>query len=145
MKQKAQLFFQNINNRIKKQLSRLELKPADIFFKVFLVLLIIVLGYNIQISYRKGAENLEHISQEEEKLNQLLAEGKKLDELEAYYNSPEFRRAYARDSWNLVEPGASLYLINRKEQPQIDNVNDELDPIPLNDNRRWWKMLIVGE
>lgn len=117
---------------------------SDIFTDLALVAIIITLSYNVYTSYTKGSRNLDMIAAEASKLEELEAEQAKLVALEKYYNSIEFKRNYARDSLNLAEPGETLYYVVREEEYDFQNLQEDTKRIDLEDNRYWWKRLILG-
>jgi cell division protein FtsB len=135
----------NIRTKVRHNIARLDLKLSDLLIQGFLLFVIFVLGYNIYMSYNKGLDNLARVGDEQVQLDNLVKEQQRLRELEKYYSSAEFGLAYARDSWNLAEPGAQLYMINRDQVQQVENVKAEVKPIPLADNSLWWSKLILGK
>ena len=145
MRAKLESSVRSVQAKLKQTVAKLDLKLSDIMLQGFLLFIIIVLGYNIYISYNKGTDNLARIDDEKAQLDKLIAEQQQLKELEKYYGSAEFGLAYARDSWNLAEPGAQLYLVNRSEDQPVENVKNEQKPIPLEDNQMWWSKLILGK
>ncbi len=138
--------------KLKKILSKVRARVAqtysanwsDILTDLALVAIIITLSYNVYASYTKGSRNLGMIESEASKLQELEAEQAKLVALEKYYNSIEFKRNYARDSLNLAEPGETLYYVVREEEYDFQNLQEETNHIDLEDNRYWWKRLILG-
>ncbi len=145
MKQRVVKLITNIRTKVRQNIARLDLKLSDLMIQGFLLFVIFVLGYNIYMSYNKGLDNVARINDEQDQLNNLIQEQQRLKELEKYYSSAEFGLAYARDSWNLAEPGAQLYMINRDQQQEVENVKGEVKPIPLTDNSLWWSKLILGK
>lgn len=133
------IWFSKIAEKIRSQQVSLRFLLLD-----FLLLLVIVtLSFNIFLAYRDGVENLGRLKIEEEKLLKLQEENKRLTEEESYYQSIEFRKAYARDSLNLTNEGETLYMVvrNETETPQEEVKlfdSKELDPVDL------WKLLIFG-
>jgi len=144
MQKQLKLNLLRIQALFRKHVAKLKFSASDLFVKMALLFVILVLGYNIYISYNKGVKNLARIAGEEEKLKSLITENQRLDELEKYYASAEFGLAYARDSWSLGEAGSTLFFVNREPQQQVENLKDELNPIPVNDHQLWWKKLILG-
>jgi hypothetical protein len=144
MKNKLRNYLNKLSNLIRKRLGSIELNLSGLLTKLSLVFVILVLGYNIYISYNKGVENLKRIDSEETKLGELIEENRRLSELEKYYSSAEFGLAYAKESWNLAEPGSTLFYIPREQIQEVEKLSDELDPIPVNDHQLWWKRLILG-
>ena len=124
--------------------NRFNYSKEDLLIKTVLILIIIFLSNNIYIAYNKGVENKNLISQEEQKLSELRSEAEKLEYLERYYSSIEFKRIYARESQNLAEPGETLFYINRPEEIKIDYYEDNSDPIVVNEHAKWWRKLIFG-
>jgi len=83
--------------------------------------------------------------EEQQKRDNLLEESKELDRQIEYMQSVEAKRNSAIDGFQLAAPGDKLYKI---EEPQVaaDYVEEEnLDPINLEDNTYWWKMLVLGK
>ncbi|MFQ5493478.1 MAG: hypothetical protein ACE5DX_04945 [Candidatus Dojkabacteria bacterium] len=144
MSRKLSNTFKKLISQVQRRVGKIEIRYSDLFVKFFMLLVILTLGYNIYTAYSKGQTNLKRIESEEAKLEKLQAEAERLDGEIDYYSSIEYRRSYARDSWNLAEPGAELFFVNRPEQHEIESIKFNKDPIPLYNNSLWWKKLILG-
>lgn len=142
---KAQSGLKKIKYRLSKVFGRFHIETDNLILKTLLLLIIFTLSYNVINTYKKGALNTRLIKEEEEKLERLIDESNKLDNLERYYSSVEYKRIYARESQNLVEEGERLYYVNRPEEIEVESLIDDSDPILLNENSKWWLKLILGK
>lgn len=143
LKKRIAFFIRKRTSKIQSRLRKFNLSWTRVLESIVVAGVVLLLGYNIYTAYNKGVTNATVIAQEQEKVQELEAESAKLSDLEKYYSSVEFRRNYARDAWNLAEPGAELFEIKRQDQVQIEQVQSK-DPIVLTDNIYWWKKLILG-
>ena len=104
-----------------------------------------VLGVNIYTAFNKGVDTINKFQIEEQKLADLIAENKTLEKQENQYNSLEYKRIYARENLNLAGKNETLYYVDRKkEQPQIEQLPEDVVHITLANNIDWWKKLILG-
>ncbi|KXK26759.1 MAG: hypothetical protein TR69_WS6001000779 [candidate division WS6 bacterium OLB20] len=129
---------------IRRRFTTVELTYGDIVSRLVMVVIIVALSINIYTAFNKGRDNLTRIEEEEARLTKLEEEQSELEELVKYYESVEYRRSYARESWNLAEPGEKLYVVQRDNELPIEFVRDNNDPIILRDNVFWWQKLILG-
>ncbi len=138
---------ENIKEKAKSLRSKFKGKNISVKFLVFdlaLLIIIVTLTFNIYRAYNDGIRNLGRLKIEEEKLLKLQEENSKLSEQESYYNSIEFRKAYARDSLNLSKEGETLYLVIRDENEEVTVDEDLLfNPESVSKSKQW-KLLILG-
>lgn len=124
---------------------RLSIDWYSVFNKFILLLIILSLGYNVYNSYNKVMDSLERYETEKETLAILEAENQRLLKERKYYQSQEFKKIYARDNLNLVEPGEEIYLIDGEEVVlDIEKLPEEQVQITLEDNWFWWRKLLFG-
>lgn len=115
-----------------------------LFLDLGLLIIIVTMIFNISIAYNEGVQNLGRLKIEEEKLIKLQEENARLSEEEDYYNSIEFRKAYARDSLNLSREGETLYLVVRDEEDEVEEESDLLFNQSEISKSKLWKLLILG-
>ena len=115
-----------------------------LFLDLGLLIIIVTMIFNITIAYNEGVQNLGRLKIEEEKLIKLQEENARLSEEEDYYNSIEFRKAYARDSLNLSREGETLYLVVRDEEDEVEEESDLLFNQSEISKSKLWKLLILG-
>lgn len=137
----------NLKSNIRKLPGKIKSKNISfkyLLFDLTLLLIIVTLTFNIYKAYNEGVNNLGRLKVEEEKLIKLQEENSRLSEEESYYQSIEFRKAYARDSLNLSKEGETLYLITRDEV-EDEKVPQEIfyDPNEM-EKFKLWKLLILG-
>ena len=138
----------NISTFIKSSFSKLRTKRLNLkFFLLDLsaLIVIIVIAFNIFTAYKKGADNLTQLRQEEDKLAKLQEENARLNEEENYYRSIEFRKAYAKESLNMSGQGETLYYVLREEDTDSSQTTQNLYDFSEMENIDAWKLLIFGD
>lgn len=109
------------------------------------VLGIIFLSYNIYNTVKRAELNYNIKQQEEEERDRLLEEGLLLDKQVEYLDSADAKRNLAAEGYKLAEPGETLYKIDRVNETIEYIENENMDPINLDDNHFWWKLVLFGE
>lgn len=138
----------NLSTLIKSSFSKLRTKRLNLkFFLLDLsaLIVIIVIAFNIFTAYKKGADNLTQLRQEEDKLAKLQEENARLNEEENYYRSIEFRKAYAKESLNMSGQGETLYYVLREEDTDSSQTTQNLYDFSEMENIDAWKLLIFGD
>jgi hypothetical protein len=134
----------NLLEFLKRLLNKANFSPTDILAKIFFILLITALSFNVYTAYNKGVANIRGINEEEGRLDNLLTENQKLATLERYYGSLEYKRIYARDKLNLAQPNETLYYVDRPDAATIEQLPQTPSKVSFDNNLLWWKKLILG-
>jgi hypothetical protein len=106
-----------------------------------LIVVIITLSLDIYFSVKDAVKNYKLLAQEEQKLQEVLAESKELDEELDYYGSLEYKQRYAYDSLNLARENESIYLIETGGDIEYGAEKKNPDPIKRENKRFWWELL----
>lgn len=128
-----------------KNIRKLNVSTEDVALKLFLIGIIMILGYNVFAAYQKGSQNAEVIKEDRIKLEHQQSEYALVLEELNYYASIEYKRQLAREGQNLSEPGEQLYRVNREAIQEVDFFEINNDPILLAEHSNWWKQLILGQ
>lgn len=141
---KKQLNLKARITRIIERLRSFKIDLGSVLLDLLLLSIIMTLLFNLFLAFREGVENMGRLEIEEEKLVKLQEENKRLLGEESYYQSIEFRKAYARDSLNLTKEGETLYMVVRNEDKgtseEIVKLFDQKVFSPL----ELWKLLIFS-
>lgn len=115
----------------------------NFFFITFLVSgLMFFLGYNIYSTIKQAEKTFQAKELAQEKRDQLLEESRALDQKLAYFESTEGKRTLAIEGYKYADPGESLYKIERESDDIIYIEEEVFEPVNLNDNVFWWKLLL---
>lgn len=111
---------------------------------LLLLLGTLFLTYNIYNTVRRAEANYEIKRKEQEQRDILLEESKELDKKIQYLESVDAKNNLAAEGYKLAQPGETLYKIDREEDV-VQYIEDENpDPIKLEDNSFWWKVILLG-
>lgn len=130
------LIFQN-------RLSLLGLSGNYLLFIVLSTLAIIFLTFNIFTTIRRAEANYALKREEQIERDELVVELTELEGKLDYIRSTDAKRNLAVDSYKMAEPGETLYKIAEPD-PEVMYIEDQnLDPINLENNEFWWKVLVL--
>jgi cell division protein FtsB len=109
-------------------------------FMVSIIILLSVYNYN---SYSTGRDNLRQLQEEKSKLEELKRERARLEEEYEYVQSNKFIETFAQDYLSLAEEGEKIIIIEEEEDIEYTLVDQEEDPIELDNNKYWWQKVFL--
>ncbi len=147
------MLFKKLSYNIRSAYKKLPLhnKVFDIFKynistdKMILALITIIISTYLIGSIYKSLNNINKykiLNQEKKYLEELVEENKELRGTLKYYGSSFYKKLYARESLNLVQPNEELFEIIRKENIDYKNLDKKkIDPIYIDNNKELWLKL----
>lgn len=108
-----------------------------------MILVIAVFSINIYNVYDRGRKNFEQLVYEKEKLIEVEAEGKELEEELQYRKSLQFVKTYANENLYMGRIGERLFKVDREEDVVYELEERNIDPIVLEDHKGWWSKIFL--